>query len=581
MILSTTELLQRYPAIEAIDAYLAKQLCESLGSQNEVLQHVFIALSEALRNGHSCLPLAPDEGLALVRWWSTEEQQGYVFPASKQLLAMLSAYAIEPDDGAPIVLHSSKLYLRRYWHYEQQVAQELLQRMQPQALSASQTQVAEQLLAQLFVPVADTEADAPIDWQAQAVRDALSRQVCVLAGGPGTGKTYTVARLLVALQAVADAPLAIAMAAPTGKAKQRLLESISHAKLQLQQQGIDATLINSIPNSAHTLHGLLGLRPNSQYVKHNQANPLNIDLLLVDEVSMVDLPMMARLLDALPSHCRLVLVGDAQQLPSVAAGSILADIPASAISYLHLSRRFDGTGGIGVLAQQVMQNLAQDSWQQLTLTHVEASPQLQLVGDDGYGQWLQDMCNQYFVPMLKADTLQQAFACLAQFRILAATRQGDKGVEGINQQVESLLSRACAKVRKDQHYQGKPVMVTKNHHGLDLYNGDIGIVWPQADGQLAVCFEHAGGMRMVNAGLLQDLETVFAMTIHKTQGSEFGHVGLVLTPQAEPLLSSQLLYTAITRAQKRCSVCTNQTTWQRAVAHKTRRWSGLGQLLSG
>jgi len=580
MILSNTELFQRYPAIEAIDAYLAQQLCESLGSDNEVLQHILIALSESLRNGHSCLPLAPDAGVALVRCWSTEQQQGYVFPGSVHLLQVLSAFAIGPHDGAPIVLQASKLYLRRYWHYEQQVAQELLQRMQPQVLSAQQTQVAEQLLTQLFGPATDTSAGAPTDWQAQAVRDALSRQVCVLAGGPGTGKTFTVARLLVTLQAVSDTPLTIAMAAPTGKAKQRLLESISHAKLQLQQQGIDLALINSIPNNAHTLHGLLGLRPNKQYVKHNQSNPLNIDLLLVDEVSMVDLPMMARVLDALPHHCRLVLVGDAQQLPSVAAGSILADIPASAISYLHLSRRFDGAGGIGVLAQQVMHNLAQDSWQQLKQTHVEASPQLQLVDDEMYGQWLQDMCKQYFVPMLKADTLQQAFVCLAQFRILAATRQGDKGVEGINQQVESLLGRSDAQVRKDQHYQGKPVMVTKNHHGLDLYNGDIGIVWPQADGQLAVCFEHSGGIRRVNAGLLQDLETVYAMTIHKTQGSEFGHVGLVLAPQAEPLLSSQLLYTAITRAKQRCSVCTNQATWQRAVANRTRRWSGLGQLLN-
>jgi len=579
--LSNTELRHRYPAIEAIDVYLAQQLCNSLASQSEVLQHLLIALSEALRNGHSCLPLAPDAGIALVRRWSSDGQEGYVFPTSAQLMQVLSEHAIGPHDGAPIVLQGSKLYLRRYWHYEQQVAQELLQRMQPQALSAAQTQIAEQLLTQLFVPAVHASHSAPIDYQAQAVRDALSRQVCVLAGGPGTGKTYTVARLLVTLQAVADEPLVIAMAAPTGKAKQRLLESISHAKLQLQQQGIDAALINSIPNSAHTLHGLLGLRPNSQYVKHNQANPLTIDLLLVDEVSMVDLPMMARLLEALPSHCRLVLVGDAQQLPSVAAGSILADIPATAISYLHLSRRFDGAGGIGVLAQQVMQNLAQDSWQQLKLTHVEANAQLQWVGDDVYPQWLQQVCDQYFVPMLKAETLSQAFECLAQFRILAATRQGDKGVEGINQHVESLLSRTCAKVRKDQHYQGKPVMVTKNHHGLDLYNGDIGIVWPQADGQLAVCFEHAGGSRMVNVGLLQDLETVYAMTIHKTQGSEFGHVGLVLAPQAEHLLSSQLLYTAITRAKQRCSVCTNQATWQRAVGNKTRRWSGLGQLLSG
>lgn len=596
--LSNAELRSRYPSLEAIDVYLAQQLCQSLASQSEVLQHLFIALSEALRNGHSCLVLVGRPGgvgqgndvseagspsLAGQRYWPLDKQGGYVFPPAAQLMALVGEYAIGPEDGAPVVLEDGRLYLRRYWHYEQQVAQQLLQRMQPQVLTPAQTQTAENLLAQLFTPSTSptSQAEQQIDWQAQAVRDALTRQVCVIAGGPGTGKTYTVARLLVTLQAVQDEPLAIAMAAPTGKAKQRLLESINHAKLQLQQQAIEPSLIDSIPTTAHTLHGLLGLRPNSQYVKHHQANPLNIDLLLVDEVSMVDLPMMARLLDALPAHCRLVLVGDAQQLPSVAAGSILADIPASAVSYLHRSRRFDGQGGISTLAKQVMKNLAPASWQTLQQSDAGANPELQLIDGDNYQQWLQQVCADYFLPMLKADTLQQAFDYLAQFRILAATRKGEQGVEGINQQLESLLSLSHSKVRIGQHYQGKPVMVTKNHHGLDLYNGDIGIIWAMDNGQLAVCFQHAGGTRMVNVGLLQDLDTVYAMTIHKTQGSEFEHVGLVLAPQAEPLLSSQLLYTAITRAKQQCSICTSQTTWLRAVANKTQRWSGLKHLLSG
>ena len=401
------------------------------------------------------------------------------------------------------------------------------------------------------------------------------RQVSVISGGPGTGKTYTVARLLLALQAVHQTPLTIAMAAPTGKAKQRLVESINYAKSELLAQGIDETLIASIPHTAHTLHGLLGLRPNSHEARHHKGNPLAIDLLLVDEVSMVDLPMMSRLLDALPPHCKLVLVGDAEQLPSVAAGSILADIPSSAISYLHKSHRFDGQGGIGLLAHDVMHNKAQASWHLLS-THKDLS----LITEADFQTWLEQMCDQYFVPLLRAKTLDEAFVCLNQFRILAATRQGDMGVEGLNVQVERILSRRLSQVKWGQHYHGKPVMVTKNHHGLGLFNGDIGIVWAEATGQLNVYFLQSEQVRKVNVGLLQDLDTVYAMTIHKTQGSEFDHVALVVAPQAERLLSSQLLYTAITRAKMTCSIKVVESVWCKAVGNKTQRWSGLRALLS-
>lgn len=417
--------------------------------------------------------------------------------------------------------------------------------------------------------------EAQINWQAQAVQEALVRQVSVISGGPGTGKTYTVARLLVSLQAVNDTSLTIAMAAPTGKAKQRLVESINFAKSQLLKQGIDKALIDSIPDTAHTLHGLLGLRPNSYSAKHHKGNPLPIDLLLVDEVSMVDLPMMARLLDALPEHCKLVLVGDAEQLPSVAAGSVLADIPSAAISYLHKSHRFEGQGGIGLLANCVMHNQAEKSWQVL-LTNKDLS----LILEEEFQIWLEQMCDQYFLPMLKAKTLDEAFICLTQFRILAATRQGEMGVEGLNEQVERLLSRRSSQVRLGQNYHGKPVMVTKNHHGLGLFNGDIGIVWAAENGQLNVCFLQSQEVRKVNVGLLQDLETVYAMTIHKTQGSEFQHVALMVAPQAERLLSSQLLYTAVTRAKMTCSIKVSQSVWCKAVSNKTQRWSGLRALLS-
>jgi len=600
VLIPVAEVNTNYAGIEAIDGFLAQQLCHSLGSENALVQHLFIALSEALRNGHSCVPL---EQLAEMTRWSSaniaeQECAGYRFPELSEIKQALCALDIAPEHNAPVVLQQEALYLRRYWHYEQHVAQQLLMRMQPQALTQAQEASTQALLSELFA----RPDDGTVDWQARAVKDALSQQVSVISGGPGTGKTYTVARLLVAQQAAwqanSDVPITIAMAAPTGKAKQRLLESITQAKQQLLGQGIAADLIDAIPNQAHTLHGLLGIRPNSQSVRHHSDNPLAIDLLLVDEVSMVDLPMMAKLLAAIPSHCKLVLVGDAEQLPSVAAGSILADIPASKISYLHKSHRFDGQGGIGILANLVMKNQSQESWlllnQAQDSTGSNAGSQLSLVSQDGYNEWLEQVCNTYYLPMLKAASLGEAFECLARFRILAATRQGEQGVEGINHQVEQILSRKAANVRIGKswqsatqvspvittHYHGKPVMVTKNHHGLQLFNGDIGIIWADQSGQLMVCFQQAGGVVKVNVGLLQDLDTVYAMTIHKTQGSEFEHVGLVIAPQAERLLSSQLLYTAITRAKSQCSIYTNGAVWQRAVSSKALRWSGLKGLLA-
>ena len=469
MLISRDQLHNNYAGLEAVDEFLAAHLCQSFASQCSVMQHLIMALSKALRNGHSCLPLGDIAGQTY--WSATDDKAagaasrpGYTFASFEVLMNSAQSHPINANHDAPLVLENTRLYLRRYWRYEQHVAKHLLKRMQGYQLSKEQQETAHNILAKLF----KAPNEGQIDWQAQAVKDALERQVSIISGGPGTGKTYTVARLLVALQAVNETSLTMVMAAPTGKAKQRLVESINSAKGQLLQQGIGKELINSIPHTAQTLHGLLGLRPNSHSAKYHSANPLPIDLLLVDEVSMVDLPMMARLLDALPEHCKLVLVGDAEQLPSVAAGSVLADIPPTAISYLHKSHRFDGQGGIGLLAHQVMHNEAEKSWH-LLLTHKD----LNLIPEEEFQPWLERMCDQYFVPMLKAKSVEEAFLCLNQFRILAATRQGSMSVEGLNEQVERILSRRLSQIRLAQNYHGKPVMVTKNHHGLGYLTGTL------------------------------------------------------------------------------------------------------------
>ncbi|HEY5717906.1 MAG TPA: exodeoxyribonuclease V subunit alpha, partial [Motiliproteus sp.] len=422
---------------------------------------------------------------------------------------------------------------------------------------------------------------------------------------------YTVTRLLAALQAVAGGTLRMQMAAPTGKAKQRLLESISAAKQQLQQDGFAPALLASLPTSAHTLHGLLGVRPNSTQLRHHADNPLPLDLLLIDEASMVDLPMMTRVLRALPPQARLILVGDANQLPSIAVGSVLADLAplphagysaaAAAsiadlcgyalpsvdgagqdhVSLLRKSHRFDGSGGIGHLAEAVIELQGEASWQQLqgaavgTDSDTDDSAQLGWVAPAQHEAWLEAAVARYFRPLLQAPDLAQAFERLAAFRILVPTRVGPQGVEALNIAIENQLARHHAGVRPGGHYAGRPIMVTRNHHGLGLFNGDVGLLWPNAHGVLEACFEQEGGIRRVNLGLLPPVESVFAMTIHKTQGSEFGQVALLLPDRAARLLSPELIYTGITRAKQRCVLLASERLWCEALAGRASRWSGL------
>jgi len=312
--------------IEPIDFFLAEQLCSVLDKTDDpVLFHSVVAVSEVLRDGHTCLSLA---ALSECESWRDDEsgKPGFTFPSLIEWENHLSVLNLGPESGHPLVYEQSRLYLRRYWHFETETAEKLTGLLDQTAeLDLEQGRV---ILDELFVPVADKDQEsAEPDWQKVAVANALGRYFTIIAGGPGTGKTYTVTRLLVALQRLHENQLKIALVAPTGKAAQRLSESIRGALQQMQTSGqLDAETLEAIPDSASTLHRLLGVRRDSNNFRHNEKNPLNVDLLLVDEVSMIDLPLMTRLMRAMPEGARMVMLGDADQLPSVAAGSVLADL---------------------------------------------------------------------------------------------------------------------------------------------------------------------------------------------------------------------------------------------------------------
>lgn len=619
---------QNLHTVEAIDYFFAQQMLVEFDCQhNDLLLHLFIALQWSLRQGHNCLPL---QAIADQHCWHDQEtaHQGYQFPSLSALQQCIQVLPISSENiaskyNAPVVFDYQALYLRRYWLFEQEVAQSLSRRISQFCLEQVDLARAEGMIRQLFSD--STSIAGQVDWQQVAVANALGRRFTVLAGGPGTGKTFTVTRLLATLIASTTGAMQIKMAAPTGKAAQRLKESIAQAKLDLVAKGVEQNIIDAIPEQASTLHRLLGFRPQSTQLQYHRDNQLACDLLLVDEVSMIDMAMMARLLRALPDRCILVFLGDAQQLPSVESGRLMADLScqphpgyspqtaqhmqkltaqqvpvvdaAGAATYDHLTlltKSFRFGGEIGALATEVIATQAKASWQRLQqhrsqllpaemdhsteLVAIDDPADMANITDSSMEQWLRRCCEHYYLPLLEAKTADQAFAALAQFRILLATRVGARGVEQVNRQIEYWLAAHQPKVIAGSHYGGRPIMVTQNSYSTGLFNGDVGIIWRQADGRLVALFEQQGqGLREVSLARLPQVEPVYAMTIHKTQGSEFAHVALILPQHPSDMISPELIYTGITRAKKRLYLAANQQVWQDGLKQRMTRYSNLSQ----
>ena len=531
------------------------------------------------------------------------------------------------DRGQPLVLEQGRLYLRRYRDYECRLAAQWLRRMRlPQPPAPGDVAA---WMDRLF----DADADAAdgTDWQRIACALALRHGVSVITGGPGTGKTFTAARLLVLALATAAQPegLRIALAAPTGKAAARLKQSIDAALRQLGERlrgdarGEQALALAARIEPARTLHALLGASAGTRRLRHHAANPLDVDLLLVDEASMVHLEMMADLLDALPQHARLVLLGDRDQLASVEAGAVLGELCAHArdgrytpdtagevrrlsgqciddalqdargpllaqsVAMLRRSRRFGG--GIALLAEAVNGAQAQQAraallgdsqlhWQQ------QAQPRqvCELVlRERGLREGLERVCAGCDGDATAHDAWAlRALRDFDSLRVLCAVRQGPWGVEQVNRLLEQALRARGLLGDGDPWYAGRAVMVTRNDPDLGLFNGDIGLTLRAPDGALRVAFAQAAGVRWIAPGRLAHVETAFAMTVHKSQGSEFGHVVLMLG--SGPSLSRELLYTAVTRARERLSLFTEQPQLlEQCVARVTRRSGGLLRRLQG
>ena len=542
--------------------------------------------------------------------------------------------------NTPLVLDHSRVYLRRFWQYEQQIKQSLQQKLQT-AVDVDEDQL-KRMLSSLFPASSHSHTAGSPDWQKIACALSARRAFSIITGGPGTGKTTTVVKLLSLLQSLHSAgELLIKLAAPTGKAAARLSASISaqvsSPNLLSAQQANNV----SIPSEVTTLHRLLGPQRHSRFFKHNAANPLAVDVVVIDEASMVDVEMMAQLLDALPTHARLILLGDKDQLASVEAGAVLGSlcarandahylpataawaqrvsaehIPAhlldgsghpldQAITMLRYSHRFGAVPGIGALAQAVNRGAdiseietlfaGQHSelvWLKTLAQNSSAFERLICDAEKGFGFYLQQVAR---CPSLNAaptdwdNWADKVLTAHSSFQILAALRQGESGVEELNDLIKHILVRRklldVETNDADDWYAGRPVMITRNNYTLGLMNGDIGITLPYPNPaaphgfSLRVAFRDTANPRQIRWILptrLQNIETIFAMTVHKSQGSEFAHTALLLPAHKSAVLTRELVYTGITRASRQFTlICADASVLQHAVQTRVFRAGGL------
>lgn len=544
------------------------------------------------------------------------------WPAPEAWLAQLRASPWVEVPGAedvvagdaPLVLENGLLYLRRYREYERRLA-EGLQRIATHPLPDADPGTLATLFGQLF-----PQAHDGVDHQARAAAVALRHPLVLVTGGPGTGKTTTIARLLVLLaaQAVqADQALPrVALAAPTGRAAERMAESLRLAVQRLRLVGIAPALCDAMPSTGTTLHRLLGVIPDSPRFRHHADNPLPYDVVVVDEASMIDLPLMTKLVEALADGTRLVLLGDPDQLPSVEAGDVLSAI---------LRASGDGLGTQADDAQALRVLLAADALQPLAPPRRFAGRRVQL--QRGYRQTdaldlaplahaVRDGNSATALALLRTGTLAGvhfhedqsdplqhhreqllghwrglgeaadpgvALANAGRIRLLTAVREGPQGARGLNARIEALLAGVPRPGMAPGYFHGRLLLITENSYRHRLFNGDIGICLIDRHGSVTAWFpgETPDQPRGFHPGALPAHESAFAMTVHKAQGSEFDEVWLQLPRRDNRVLSRELIYTGMTRARQALHVLGSAEVLEAALARHASRLSGLAARLQG
>lgn len=590
-----------------IDKHFGRLLSNLCTGESEAVFLGAALTSMATRAGHACLDLSLWASMVV----TADDGNYYRCPELGEWLKELAECAAVGSgaDVTPLVLEDDRLYLRRYWEYENDVMRFVLGRSGESLAGVPRAAV--EVFNRLF-----PDSARECDWQRVAALAVFLRPFVVITGGPGTGKTTTVVRIIALLLECSENgdDLKIALTAPTGKAVMRLQGVMAALK-----EGLSCPdeVKEKIPTRVSTLHRLLGPRKDSPFFVHDENNRLPFDLVVVDEASMVDLPLMAKLLRALRPEAKLVLLGDRNQLASVEPGAVLGDIcrrellpkfsagfteaaakitnaknlvtggdgQADSLVELQVSHRFGARSGIGIVGRAINRGAADEA--------------LQILRDEGYpdvawrdigseGELRRELAARFgrrSPGWFGVEKPEEAVGALGETQVLCAVRQGPFGANLVNRYIEEILAGKWEVTPEAAAYQGRPLMVVDNNYEVNLFNGDTGLVLkdPESGGVFHAFFPTGGGeVRRIPLALLPEHETAYAMTIHKSQGSEFDEVVVILPDHQSAVLSRELLYTALTRARQRVEVWGRGDIFKDTVEAETRRHGGLrDKLLAG
>ncbi len=603
------------PALTEIDRHFAEFIQKQEGGHDDKIWLAAALASQATQLGHVCLDIPLVAGKK-IRNDETEEDRGLVCPDRDSWLERLKLSRMVgfPGQYRPLILdQANRLYLYRYWMYEKRVASYLSDRKW--LFETVDMDLLWNGIQRWF------EKSEGMNRQQIGALIAVCSSLCLITGGPGTGKTSLVVKILaLLLEQARGKPLRIALAAPTGKAAARLKEAVDGAKTKFL--GEASPLAAWLPQEAFTLHRLLGIRQGDGQPRYHEEFRLPYHVVIVDEASMVDLPLMAKLVAALPGKGRLILLGDKDQLASVEPGAIFGDICTALgadlppdefwrivgreelskvdarrardpqkeklkpVISLTKNYRFDETSSLGRLSVAVNEGDGAGALDILQKAGEEGLSWKYLKGLSDFEESIRRLAQSDLFSYLSASSIVEAFAAFTNLRVLCALRIGPYGVIAVNHLIESELARVGQIRPRERWYHGQPILITQNDYRLKLFNGDVGLIFSEGQsakeqpGSLRAYFPIEGGnFRDILPSRLPQHETVFAMTVHKSQGSEFDQVVLILPSESSELLTRELVYTAVTRAKRSLEVWGNEEVFMQSVSRKVDRRSGLRDYL--
>lgn len=573
--------------------------------KSEAIAPFAYLLSKRLHEGHICIYKKDAD----IYCKELPYQPPFVDITSKKLNAIVGT----AGNNKPFILHKDRLYMHRYFTYETQILSAIAELLKTEQAERTEREKSLQkykgLIASLQADydLANNTEEEKIDWQLAAAIQGVLNNFTIITGGPGTGKTTTVAKILSLLYSI-NPNCKVALAAPTGKAAMRMAESLKQTSLLLSKE-IKENFSRLHPN---TIHRLLKYIPNSIYFRHNKSNPLPYNVVIVDEASMIDVALFAKLLDAIGPNTRLILLGDKNQLASVEAGTMFGDlcksiensnaftketadlinhfikdperkiIPAFVnknkhplaqhIIELKKSHRFTGVGGIGKFSTAIIHNDVPTIYD-----FIHQPKDSSVIIDIEFKDNVFESFIKEYKAYLEEDNISLALQKLNNIRVLCAVREGPHGLYATNKAIEAYLYKHKLLEPKGEFYENRPIIITKNYPDLKLFNGDVGILRNDDNGNLRAWFEDSDkNIRAVMPGYISNAETVFAMTIHKSQGSEYKEV-LVLLPQnnINQLLTRELLYTAVTRAKEKVIVQSTESIIMETAQASVKRASGI------